>query len=122
MLPKPIFLDLCCGAGTVSKHFIDVGYTAIGYDVLDCGYPGELILQDVRDVQAITSKWAGKVDVMWCSPPCTEFSRFRMPWLNKGSLPEPDLSIIEACYKLKGLINPRVFILENVRSAQKWLG
>lgn len=92
----------------------------VGYDIIDHGYPGYLVIQDVREAEAIASYWRGFVDVMVASPPCNEFSVRDMPWGRKRNLPPPDMSIVEACLKLRDLIQPRLFLLENVRGLQWW--
>ena len=53
---KPIVFDLFCGLGGWSEAFIAEGYRAIGFDIEkhdygDGGYPGELVLRDVRSTR-----------------------------------------------------------------------
>ena len=45
-----------------------------------------------------------------------------MPWCRKRGLKEPSLALVEAAYRIRDEIQPRVFLLENVREAQRWLG
>ena len=59
-------------------------------------------------------------DLLWASPPCTEFSRETMPWCRTGKTPSLDL--VNAVYAAVELLNPRFWIMENVRGAQKWIG
>ncbi len=40
-------LDLCCGKGGWTKGFLPLGFRCIGVDVVDLGYPGELIVCDL---------------------------------------------------------------------------
>ncbi len=121
---NPLCVDLCCGLGGVAEGFLAAGYDVVGYDITDHGYPGKLIIQDVRQVDSIVAPWKGvDITVLWASPPCDEVARFRQPWLRrKGNLQVPDLSIFEACFELKRRLRPGVFILENVRSAQYFIG
>lgn len=118
----PVCLDLCCGLGGWAEGFLDAGYLVVGYDVKDWGYPGYLVIQDVREVEAIASYWRGQVDVMVASPPCNEVSLLDLPWGRRKNLPPPDLSIFEACFMLRELIQPKIFLLENVRGAQVYIG
>lgn len=86
-------------------------------------YPGYLVIQDVREVEAITAYWQGqRVDFLWASPPCQEFTVRDLPWGRNKDLPPPDLSIVHACFALAELLKPGLFILENVRGAQPYSG
>ena len=64
----PKLLDLCCGLGGWSIGFHRAGFKCLGVDVLDLGYPYDLILADVCAWQ-----YQGKIDVVTASPPCTEW-------------------------------------------------
>ena len=118
----PVLLDLCCGLGGWTRGFQAVGYECHGYDVKDWGYPGTLHLYDIRDTQPIIDMWRSKVDVIVASPPCTEFTVRDLPWSRNKGLPPPDLSIVQACFAIREGIQPRVFVLENVRGAQPYIG
>jgi len=120
-MDRDVCLDLCCGRGGWATGFSAVGYRVIGVDIVpQPGYPGEFILQDVRTLDG--SRWRGFVDVIVASPPCLEFSRHDQPWTRKRNPPEPSLELIHTIYHLRDQIQPKFFILENVRGAQKWLG
>ena len=117
----PLCLYLCCGDGYSAAYFRDAGYDVVGYDVQTFpDWPGQLIIQDVRELDG--TAWRGKVDLLLASPPCTEFSRHDLPWVDKRGLPPPDMSLVEACFRLRDEINPRLFVLENVRGLQKFIG
>ena len=119
----PLCVDLCCGLGGVAEGFLSAGYEVVGYDIQDHGYPGEIRVQDVREVDSIVTQWEGqRITVLWASPPCNEVSLRDLPWGRNQKLLPPDLSIFEACFELGRRLNPRVFILENVRGAQPWIG
>lgn len=62
--------------------------------------------------------WNIHPDLIWCSPPCTEFARESMPWSRTGEA--PDLSIVRACKRLIDKYQPRYWVIENVRGALKW--
>ena len=75
----------------------------------------------VADVRALPLK-PFHVDVLWASPPCQEFSRSGLPWfLNKGSLPDPDMSMVEAVKRFVAEMKPRFWMVENVRNSRKWI-
>jgi site-specific DNA-cytosine methylase len=70
---KPIVYDLYAGLGGWSEAFIAEGYEAIGFDIEahdygTGGYPGKLILRDVRSIHGSELKDAA---VIVASPPLT---------------------------------------------------
>lgn len=116
---KPLCVDLFCGLGGWTDGFLDAGYHVIGVDLVAYpDYRGELLLQDVR---TLNGKRFYGADVIVASPPCEEFSRHRMPW-TRAKAREPDLTLVDAAYRIGIEAEPRIFILENVREAQRWLG
>ena len=65
-------LELCCGSKSVSKYFEMQGWECVTLDWDKKFDP--TIVADVRDIDP-PNKWrAGEFDVVWASPPCTEFS------------------------------------------------
>lgn len=118
-LELPIIYDLCCGSGGWAAGLIAAGYRVIGYDINPQPlYPGEFHQADVKLLNGADMR-DGVLIV--ASPPCEEFSRHAMPWTRARNPPEPDLSIVEACWRIQreaGL----PMVLENVREAQRWLG
>ena len=101
--------------------FLAAGYHVIGVDIVKHpDYPKEAeFLQ--ADCETLDGHQFTAIHVIWASPPCQEFSRWRMPWTRKRAT-EPSLKLIEAAYRIKSEVMPKVFILENVREAQRWLG
>ena len=123
MTAQPLCIDLCAGLGGVAEGFLAADYDVVGYDIADHGYPGRLIIQDVREVESIVAQWQGQdITVLWASPPCQEFTVRDLPWGRVKDLPPPDLSIVNACREIARRLKPRVFVLENVRGAQPWIG
>ena len=122
-LGRPLLVDLCGGLGGVAEGFLAAGFEVVGYDIKDHGYPGRLIIQDVREVESIVAQGQGRdIPVLWASPPCQEFTIRDLPWGRLRNLPPPDLSIVNACFELGRRLNPKTFVLENVRGAQPWIG
>ncbi|MES2208566.1 MAG: DNA cytosine methyltransferase [Chloroflexota bacterium] len=63
--------------------------------------------------------WYGpRPDLIWASPPCTEFSRERMPWCRTGVAPSLDLT--RAAIRVIDAARPRFWVIENVRGAVPW--
>lgn len=130
MRRRPLAIDLCCGIGGWSRGLILEGWDVVGFDVQrfdhprlkGCRFPGPMVVQDVRTIDGRT--WRGRVDLIVASPPCTEFSRRRLPWRN--GRPElwqgdPDLSVVEACRRI-ALEAGAPLVLENVQGAVRWIG
>jgi hypothetical protein len=130
-IDQPICYDLYCGLGGWTEAFIEEGYRCIGFDIEahdygTGGYPGELVLRDVRSIHGSEFKDA---TCIVGSSPCQEFSYRAMPWSRAKALPPPYLGIElfnaqfriqrEAC-EAAGRYIP--LVVENVRGAQKWVG
>jgi hypothetical protein len=133
-MSAPILIDLCCGRGGWAKGAIEEGYRAIGFDLnpnFESVYPGEFVCGDVRvllrdmlDRSRPESKYCALIRqsaLICASPPCEEFSRHQMPWTKRRNPPEPDLSVVKACWEIATAAG-RPMVLENVRMAQRWLG
>ncbi len=102
-------LDLFSGLGGASRAMREAGWTVIRVDIEEKFSPD--ICCDIRDF-----KYSGPVpDLVWASPPCTEFSKLTFPWLKDTANPDVTLAletkrvIIEA--------NPTFWVVENVRGA-----
>jgi hypothetical protein len=102
------------------------GWDVIGVDIDFQGnfpYPAAGFIRcDVREFSAVRGLAAGlRPQVIVASPPCDEFSRFMMPWTRARNPPQPDLTVVEACYRIAREYGCPI-VLENVREAQRWLG
>src|SRR5437870_5082538 len=119
MATVPTVIDLCCGTGAWSRAFMRLGFRAIGFDIRRWrghSYPGELILQDVRDIDG--RKLSGCTCIV-ASPPCTEFSYARPPW--PQDLQPRSLEVVHACIQIA--CDARApLVLENVLGLRRWLG
>lgn len=116
----PKLLDLCCGLGGWSIGFHRAGFKCLGVDVLDLGYPYDLILADVCAWQ-----YQGKIDVVTASPPCTEWSQLTRLAIYRGQRGpieiEKALKIVEGCIRIIKEVNPQFWILENVAGGEKYI-
>ncbi len=81
------------------------------------------VIDDVKNVRDnVTSNWlAPKIDLLWASPPCTQFSGgFNSPKSKAARSPEglasynPDLSLLQATLDIINTVKPRYWCIENV--------
>ncbi len=140
---KPIVYDLFCGLGGWSEAFIESGYRAIGFDIEahdygNGGYPGELVLRDIRSITgAELVQTYGVPAVIVASPPCQEFSYMAMPWSKakekmRKILADPAeqkrlCELFNTCFRIQREVSAAAghyvpLIIENVRGAQRWVG
>jgi C-5 cytosine-specific DNA methylase len=131
---KPLVVDLYCGLGGFSEGFLAEGYECVGFDIERHdygfgGYPGTLILRDVRSIHGSELKDAA---VIMASPPCQEPSYRAMPWrrakaLNAIGPPHNFIELFNECFRIQREASEAAgryipLIVENVRGAQKWVG
>ena len=108
-------LDLFCGLKGASAAWLDRGWSVLTVDIESRFEP---------DVVADLMDWhydGPPVDLLWASPPCTEFSKLDKPWFPDADKP-PDMALVLATLRLVGEIEPRFWIIENVRGLQRWFG
>lgn len=126
---KPLVYDLYSGLGGWAEGFLAEGYEVIGFDIErhdygTGGYPGKLILRDVRSIHGSELKDA---TVIVASPPCQAYSYRAMPWKRAKALPPPDNTLFDACFRIQREASEAAghyipMVVENVRGAQKWVG
>ena len=68
----PRLLEVCCGSAQVSRYFAAQGWEECTVD-WEAKW-SSTILADVRDLKPEQLWTPGEWDVVWCSPPCTEYS------------------------------------------------
>lgn len=125
----PLAIDLFCGLGGWTEGLLAEGYYVVGFDIErhhygDAKYPAQLVLQDVTTLHGRQFKDAA---LIVASPPCQAYSYRAMPWKRAKSLPPPDNTLFDACFRIQreaikaaGHFIP--LVVENVRGAQKWVG
>ncbi len=124
-MAKPLAIDLYCGLGGWTEALLAEGWDVIGFDIErhdygTGGYPGQLVLQDVRTIHGAQFTSA---DMIVASPPCTQFS-YRGRYGRKKNLPPPHLGIelFEACFRIQREAGGIPLIVENVVWAQAFVG
>jgi hypothetical protein len=112
-----IMLDLFSGLGGASEAFVqhpDWTVVRIDNEPLVESVP-HTILMDMEDFNPLVLP-AEIVDLVWASPPCTEFSTARCPPIEK-----PSLRLVQRAIEIIDAVNPRCWIIENVRGSIKHL-
>jgi len=121
MAKKMTVVDIFCGQGGWSEGFHANGFECVGVDIVDVGYPYELILQDVRTLDG--KRFKG-FDVIIGSPPCRDFSMATQA--NKGypsrTPPDPQKGL-DLIYHFDRIIReaqPTFWAMENVSRLEKY--
>lgn len=99
-------LSICTEFGSEVQAFKDRGH-----NVTTLGIVGDVeIKNDIRDVHFYHAN--GYFDFISAHPPCTEFSKAN--WrLGKCKDRKPDMSIVEACFRIVKQCNPNYWLIEN---------
>jgi hypothetical protein len=108
--------------GGWAEGLMAAGFRCIGFDVKNWGYPGRLVLADVRTLDG--RRFRGRASLVVASPPCQEFSYRSLPFRQcqylRDNVP-PDKSIWEACVRIAREAELPL-VLENVRGAERYMG
>lgn len=106
-------LDLFAGLGGASAAMRDRGWEVT---TVDCDFGFGCTMTST--VEAFEWK-GGPVDLLWASPPCVEFTRASLPWIKDASV--PSLALVQRTVELVRTINPRFWVLENVRGSTRYI-
>ena len=110
-----IALDLFSGTGAATAAFRRAaGWSVFALDLDQARRPD--VVADVRRLP-----FAGGIDFLWASPPCTEFSDAN-PENRTAIAGRPSLECVAATLAAVRDLRPRFWILENVRGAIPFLG
>lgn len=108
-----LVLDLFAGLGGASSAFAARGWDVVTVD-------NDPRFKCTHTVDLSTWRYEGAApDLVWLSPPCTEFSRESMPWCRTGKTPSLDLVL--AGLRIVRECGPKWWVLENVRGATKYI-
>jgi hypothetical protein len=108
-----LMLDVCSGLEGASQAMKEHAWQVVTVDNDPAFNP--IICADIRKWT-----WTGnRPTLIWCSPPCTEFSREFMPWSKTGK--EPDMSLVLACIRIVMQAAPRYWVIENVKGSLKYI-
>ena len=119
-------LDLYSGLGGASEAFVQAGWDVIRIENNpELSYVPFTRTLDVND----WADWApdlGRIDLIWASPPCREFSTGYSSPMSKairaGNKDEydPDLTLVMNAIDIIEYLKPKWWIIENVRGAVRY--
>lgn len=98
-------LDLCGGTGAWSQPYRDAGYDV---EIVDP-------MVDGRDVRLLQRQRGGFVGIL-AAPPCTVWSYARNRYPPSDAEMLASLSVVDACFRIRAVQQPRWFALENPRN------
>lgn len=101
-------LDLFCGRGGWSRPAIAKGWHAVGFDIFDYGYPGQLCID--RLPVPLSYLQAFDPDLVVASPPCEAYARACLPWINEPSGVTSALELLNWSIGLIGQFNCPVIV------------
>lgn len=108
-----LMIDLFAGLGGASQAFRDRGWEVVTVDNdprFNCTHTADIT----------TWTWDGpRPNLVWASPPCTEFSRECMPWCRTGNV--PSLALVQSALRVIHECDPDWWVLENVRGSIKYI-
>ena len=111
------FLSLFCGCGGFDLGFIQAGFKCLGaYDIdpvailtYNSNFSSHAIIRDLDTASVHFSDYP-KVDIIIAGPPCQGFST-----VGKRNIDDPRNNLLLSAAHIALTIQPKVFVLENVR-------
>lgn len=119
-------LDLCSGLGGASEAFVhDPEWQVVRIE-------NNPLLKDVLSTTIVDLfEWdfkaypIGYFDLIWASPPCTEFSTAyaapRSVAAREGREFHPSMEIVNKCLEIIEYFSPKYWVMENVSGASKFI-
>lgn len=111
-------LDLFSGLGGASEAFVqnsDWEVVRIDNNILLEDVPHTQIM-DVEEIKRNAHLYPWKWDLIWASPPCTEFSQ-----VNPNRNPQAGIPLVQTTIDIIEALKPRCWIIENVKGSIKHL-
>ena len=108
-------LDLCCGRKSATGAFQKAGHEVVTVDINPKFNPD--ICADINELHLESP---GDYDFIWASPVCTDYTKANLPasWkCNGGKHTPPDMCLFLNCYRIIRYLNPRWWVIENVRGS-----
>lgn len=118
-------LDVCSGLGGASQPMYDNGWEILRLEnnQLLKDVPNTALV-DIMEVPLSHLACETPIDLVWCSPPCREFSTGyaspRSKAARAGEIWEPNMDLVHRCIEIIDYCQPRYWVIENVRGAIKY--
>lgn len=125
-----IMLDLFSGLGGASEAFLQEGWKVYRLDNnrLFSDPDSEYFVPNTQYADLKLMKpdfYIGKIDFLWASPPCQEFSlaynSLRSRAAREGKEFYPNMDLVEITAKIIETVKPRFWAVENVHGSQEFL-
>lgn len=124
LIKKPVIIDLFSGLGGASEAFVQAGWEVIRIE----NNPKLQYVPHTYDLDVM--KWREwiddmpRADIIWASPPCTEFSNAYNAPRSKAFREKteywPNLKLLEATEAIIHQLNPTWWIVENVAGSERY--
>lgn len=118
-------LDVCSGLGGASQPFYDNTWDVLRLEnnPLLKDVPNTALV-DILNLPLENLESSVPIDLIWCSPPCREFSLgYHSPRVkaarNKENF-DPNMDLLYKCIEIIEYLKPRYWVIENVRGAIKY--
>jgi len=117
---KMKMLELFSGSGNMAAAFREAGYTTLTIDL----HAFADLQMDIREVtpEMVIERLGGYPDVIWASPPCTQFSIASVSHHWKNHKPPKDgTALLAHALRLIMQLQPRLWYIENPRGMMRTL-
>lgn len=104
MIKNKALLELFSGTGSVGRVADSLGYSVISLDLKDAKIMTDILEWDYRQLKP------DEIDVIWASPPCTEYSIAKQQGVRK--IDEAN-KIVKKTMEIIDYFKPRYFFIEN---------
>ena len=111
-----IAIDLFAGTGAATEVLKERGWEVIRVEI-DPRFEA-----DFGDVKDFVWRKKDRVDFLWASPPCYEFTKTFMPWYRQNAPSQEAIELVFEVFRIVRETRPRFWIMENVVGAQRWIG
>jgi len=118
-----LMVDICSGLGGASEPFVqhpDWDVIRVEISELCSDVPHTWVEDILRPgfIDNLLERLNGRVpDLLWCSPPCREFSLAQN--FHGGLIENPSLDLVKQCLAIRDALNPVWWIIENVKGSIK---